>query len=66
MPPPSLKPKTCDTSYTHKIESLDFKTLTNSGGASAVKEPGHFEVRKSLYFFNFLSTLLPKQSNTKG
>ena len=57
-----------------------------SGGASAVKEPGHFEVRKSssqvtrMHFFlekswrpvrygnifYFLSTLLPKQSNTQG
>jgi len=25
----------------------DFKTFFSSGGASAVKEPGHFEVRKS-------------------
>ena len=30
-----------------KIRSLCIKRYTNSGGASAVKEPGHFEIRKS-------------------
>jgi len=57
-------------------------TFNRDGGASAVKESGHFEVRKSSnqvtqmyfyprkscrpFFFNFVFTLLPKQSNMQG